>query len=104
MTSKLKEVFLLLVLILVTSVALLFMDTQLAEASVGKDIVVSALVNFVYAALGFTLGIVVLVIVDRRILKAIDLVGEIREKNTAAALFAVGCVFSICYLLAHTLG
>ena len=104
MTSKLKRISLLLVLILIASMAFLVMDVGTAEANIGKDIVVSALVNFVYAALGFFLGIVVLIIVDRKILRAIDLVGEIREKNTAAALFAVGCVFSICYLLANTLG
>ena len=78
--------------------------SEAAQAGIGEDVAFTALVNFVYAALGFVLGIVVLIFVDRKILKAIDLVEEIREKNTAAALFAVGCVFAICYLLAHTLG
>jgi hypothetical protein len=75
------------------------MDLQFAGASA-----LMLLVNLLYAAIGFALGIAALKAVDRWIFLKLDFEEEIRKGNLAAAIFGASLVIFVGLVISHALG
>ena len=65
---------------------------------------VMLVVNLVYAVVALFLGVIALRLLDRIVLKKIDLEEEIQKGNIAAAIFASTLLLFVALIVGHALG
>lgn len=60
-------------------------------------------INLVYTSMALIVGILVLRIIDKRLLKAIDIQQELKNNNIAVAIFASTILFFVAFIISFGL-